>query len=120
MKRKEVVICILTIVMLMFSMTNVFATITSNQPPVTIDGDGEDDNSSIVGPTIDDDDDEDDNGIIGGGTLIKDGEIPANNNSNAVNNQMPNTGLEDIPVVAIGICIVATALGLIQIKRYSN
>lgn len=116
MEKKKVIICILLIMALALSVTNVFA----------LDGLGSGNNTSDR-PAIDEDDDETDlRNLIGNNNNNNNNNNANRNNVNQNNNSAsikdgntPNTGIEDIPVIAIGICIVSAVVAYTQIKRYN-
>lgn len=108
MERKKVIVCILALVVLLFSATNVFALggLNDLDDPM-ID---EDNNSNLL------------NELPRNQTENLTQNITINNNGTGTikdGNAMPNTGIEDLPIIAIGICIVSAAVAYTQIRKYN-
>ncbi len=110
-KSKMILICILTIIMLMFTTTNVFALLDggddveldlNNLPEDPVDPGANEPNETYVNQVEE----------PGG----KDQPTTGKNNTNG----MPDTGLEDAPIIAIVICVVAASIGYTQIIKYNK
>lgn len=120
-KSKEILICILAIIMLMFTTTTVFATLDEGE-----------DGPQLTDPGEDDDDNDNDNGNGNGNGSRVPVEYPGNEPTEEPNgkdqpttgknntNGMPDTGLEDAPIIAIVICVVAASIGYTQIIKYNK
>lgn len=124
MKRKEVIICVLSIIILIISLTEVFATnvrpsANDDDEPTTLNEVS--DNSSIPSiPTIDTGNNNLSNNIIKDGTNpvnLNVTPVPTVNNTNS-NTNIPNTGIADTPIIAVGICIISAVIAYTQIRRY--
>lgn len=120
-KSKMILICILTIIMLMFTTTtNVFATLLDDGEPALDPGDGDtgddgdDDGNGSRQPVQYPEDPEDPNEVEEPGG--KDQPTTGKNNTNG----MPDTGIEDAPIIAIVICVVAASIGYTQIIKYNK
>lgn len=98
MKKKSILICILTLVVLAFSVTNVFA--------LGLDI-GDDNNSSETQQPQQPQQPSD----------VKDNNNNNNNNDVKKDSPVPDTGIEDAPIIAIGVCIVLSVVGYVQIKK---
>lgn len=101
MMKKSILICILAIVVLAFSVTNVFALegLMDVEP-----GNSSSDSQPPQQPSLGD----------------KDGNQSGNqstNNNVKKDTPVPDTGIEDAPIIAIGVCVVLSVLGYVQIKK---
>lgn len=116
MEKKKVIICILLIMALVLSVTNVFALSGLDS--------GNNTNSNR------DDDMIIDNDVDLRNIIDNNNKNTNSNNNNSNRNQnnssgsikdgnTPNTGIEDVPVIAIAICIVSAVVAYTQIKRYN-
>lgn len=113
MERKKVIVSILTLVVLMFSATNVFAAIDWNET--------EDEDFNII---MDDNNNTNNNrnntnNNQTGGNLIQINETNENVESKNENKVIPNTGIEDFPIIAISICVVSAIIAYTQIRKYN-
>ena len=113
MERRKVIVSILALVVLMFSTTNVFAAINWNETE-------DDDTFNIV---VEDENNNNNRNVNNnnqaGGNLVQKDEINQNVEIKNENKTIPNTGIEDLPIIAIVICIVSAVIAYTQIRRYN-
>ena len=115
MKKKEIIICILAIIMLVISVSNVFA----------LDGNLDEIDDNDLLPITNDDDNLQLNPDNNSTTLInnnsgivnKDDAILVTNNT--LNTNIPNTGITDTPIIPIVICVISAVVAYTQIRKYN-
>ena len=145
MKRKEVIICVFALIILIISLTEVLAANAgrvSNVDPIPL-------NTTISPPKnldslneLDDIDDSSDDVITPPGTTNPGTTNPGTTNPGTTNpgttnpgttnpgttlkpvndtnsnSNIPNTGIADTPIIAVGICVISAIIAYTQIRRY--
>ena len=111
MKKKEIIVCILAIFMLLVSISNVFAMDDFDEPSGSIDLDDNETqqiitNNANVNVSINNTNNVDDFS----GT---------NKDQPATNTNIPNTGIADTPIIPIVICVVSAIVAYTQIRKYN-
>ena len=112
MNRKKVIVCILALVDLLISTTNVLAMNLNGENNDTPSIDVDDENNILK--------DEENKNQQKGNNLSQN--LTINNNGTGTikdGNAMPNTGIEDLPIIAIGVCIISAAVAYTQIRKYN-
>lgn len=123
MKRKEVIICVLSIIVLIVSLTDVLATDESTTLPISNLNDlGETTVIQAPTPLQNNNSNNASNIMIDISKDTPTTPITVGNNSNInnvnSNTNIPNTGITDTPIIAVGICIISAVIAYTQIRRY--
>ncbi len=108
MKKKEIIVCILAIVILLVSISNVLA---MDSEPIDVDdltGNTANNRNNSTNTIID----------VGNVTAEKDQPLITTKN-NTLNTNIPDTGIADTPIVPIVICVISAVVAYTQIRKYN-
>ncbi len=119
LKKKELIISVIMLIVFLVAGLNLAVLATSDDgsqnilfPPAN---NSLNNNLNIITPSNNTTDDENTGNSIN--IPIKDGELNENTNTPT---EVPNTGLEDLPWVIIGICAVSAIFAYKKIKEYKE
>ncbi len=119
LKKKELIISVIMLIVFLVAGLNLAVLATSDDgsqnilfPPAN---NSLNNNLNIITPSNNTTDDENTGNSIN--IPIKDGELNENTNTPT---KVPNTGLEDLPWVIIGICAVSAIFAYKKIKEYKE
>ena len=119
LKKKELIISVIMLIVFLVAALNLAVLATSDDgsqnilfPPAN---NSLNNNLNIITPGNNTTDDENTGNSIN--IPIKDGELNENTNTPT---EVPNTGLEDLPWVIIGICAVSAIFAYKKIKEYKE
>lgn len=139
MKKKEIIICVLSIVVLILSLTDVFASTVMPAPgneAVPLNVISGNSSGTTLSPTMPSMPNNNSNNNNLADMIVVD--VPKNNNTQTTpitkdkdeydlknnnnitnsNSNIPNTGIADTPIIAVGICIISAVIAYTQIRRY--